>query len=340
MRAAIFNPYFDTLGGGERYTAEVARTLLKNGYEVDIEWNNESLIKNIMLRFGINIQGARVVADIGRGDGYDLTFWVSDGSVPTLKSRKNILHFQVPFQKVSGSSLVNRMKMYRIDHVVCNSYFTKEVIDKEFSVKSVVVYPPVEVDKFLSKRKENTILYVGRFSKLKQSKRQDVLVEAFKELYDSGLRDWKMVLAGGSEVGDSDFSDFLKKQSQGYPIRFVKSPNFKEITNLFGVSKIFWSASGFGVEEGVSPDLVEHFGITVVEAMASGGVPFVYNAGGHKEIIDEGVNGFLWNTTDELKNKTQIFIKENKFNLLSKEAKAKSVKFSAEEFEKAFLELV
>jgi hypothetical protein len=43
MRAAIYNPYLDTLGGGERYTLAVATTLFKNGYQVDIEWKGKEI---------------------------------------------------------------------------------------------------------------------------------------------------------------------------------------------------------------------------------------------------------------------------------------------------------
>lgn len=73
-------------------------------------------------------------------------------------------------------------------------------------------------------------------------------------------------------------------------------------------SKIFWSASGFGVDEDKSPDKVEHFGITLVEAMASRVFPIAFAAGGHKEIIENGKNGFLWKEKDELIDLTLLAI--------------------------------
>ncbi len=333
MRAAIYNPYFDTLGGGERYTASVIKALLEKGFDVDVEWNDPGLNKKLRDRFGIIVDNARVVPSIERGDGYDLTFWVSDGSIPTLKSRKNILHFQVPFQKVGGSTLLSRMKMFRIDHVVCNSYFTKGIIDKEFSVNSKVLYPPVDLDIFKSKRKENIILYVGRFSKLKQAKRQDVLIRAFKEMYDSGtLKNWKMILAGGAEVGDDDFSYELKKESETYPIRFIKSPGIKDLVSLYASARLYWSASGFGVDEIASPDKVEHFGLSVVEAMASGCVPLVFDSGGHREIVSNGADGFLWKNEQELKSLTEDVLKSRHFLEIVKKAKSKSEQFSYSKF--------
>ena len=35
-RAAIYDPYLDTLGGGERYCLSVVEFLLQNNYQVDI----------------------------------------------------------------------------------------------------------------------------------------------------------------------------------------------------------------------------------------------------------------------------------------------------------------
>ena len=40
MRAAIYNPYLDTLGGGERYVMAVATALANLNYIVDVEWSD------------------------------------------------------------------------------------------------------------------------------------------------------------------------------------------------------------------------------------------------------------------------------------------------------------
>ncbi len=341
MKAGIFNPYLDTLGGGERYTLSLARVLLENGFDVDIQWENPSIKIKLKERFGIDVSGIRFVKDIKRGDGYDVCFWVSDGSIPLLKARKNFLHFQVPFKDVGGKTLLNRMKLFRIDKVIVNSKFTKKFIDKEYGVDSVVVYPPVPVDKIKAKRKEKLIIYVGRFSSLAQSKRQDVLIKAFKKLYNIGFKDWRMILAGGVEVGVKDELRSLKTKSEGYPIEILESPSFETLKELYGKAKIFWSAAGFGIDEDKCPQKVEHFGITVVEAMAAGVVPIVYEAGGPKEVIKNGENGFLWRkesqliriTSDLIKNPSTLFS-------ISKKAREESGNYSYEKFKESFTKLL
>ncbi len=341
MKAAIFNPYLDTLGGGERYTLTFAKVLSDNGWEVDLEWKDVGIKKSLEDRFGMDLTKVNIVNDIKRGDGYDLCFWVSDGSVPALKARKNILHFQVPFQNVNGRSLLNKMKLFRVYKVVCNSNFTKKFVDREYGVNSLVVYPPVDTLSIKPKRKENIILYVGRFSQLTQSKRQDVLINAFKKLLKNGLTDWKLILTGGAEVGVGTYLEELRKLSKDYPVEIIPSPDFKTLKDLYGKAKIFWSASGFEIDENKNPEKVEHFGINVVEAMAAGAVTIVYNAGGHKEIVKEGVNGFLWNNVGNLVTRTKNVILDKKlWRHLSLQAQEDSLIFSLERFSKEVLSLI
>jgi glycosyltransferase involved in cell wall biosynthesis len=336
MRAAIYNPYLDTLGGGERYTLSFAGVLAKNGYSVDVEWKDPEIKDTLENRFGMDLKNINIIPDVKKGDGYDLCFWVSDGSIPLMHARRNILHFQVPFHGVGGKSLMNRMKLFRINKIICNSNFTKNVIDKEFGINSIVIYPPVDTGSFKPKRKENLILYVGRFSQILQNKGQDVLIEAFKKMCDEGLNDWKFILAGGVEVGVSDGLAELKELSKGYPIEIIESPPFNALRDLYGKAKIYWSASGVDQNENTNPEKVEHFGITVVEAMAAGAVPIVFNGGGHKEIVEESVSGFLWNSAEELISKTikLISISNNKqFHMFETNAIKKSEDYSLANFE-------
>ncbi len=334
MKAAIYNPYLDTLGGGERYTAGVMRVLNERGYQVDVEWSDPLILSKMEARFGMKLS-ARVVPDVRRGDGYDFIFWVSDGSVPTLRARKNILHFQVPFTKVSGRSLINKMKLWRVN-VVCNSNYTKAIIDREYGVSSTVIYPPVDIQMFKPKRKDNIILYVGRFSSLLQSKRQDILIEAFRKI-TLDLPDWKLVLAGGVEIGGQETIAELQKKAKGLRIDFVESPSLRDLKELFGRATLFWSAAGFGVDPKTEPEKQEHFGMTVVEAMAAQALPIAFEGGGHPEIITHGKNGILWSSTKELVTFTKNILKEREYMTgMIQEASLSAHRFSYEEFAKQF----
>ncbi|MCX6724484.1 MAG: glycosyltransferase family 4 protein, partial [Candidatus Shapirobacteria bacterium] len=328
----------------ERYLMTVASSLLENGFEVNVFWDNKADKKRLEERLGINLERVNFVDNIFKKASfldknkslakYDLIFYLSDGSLPFLFGKKNIIHFQVPFHNVNGKSLANKIKLSRINKVVCNSFFTKGFIDKEFGIKSSIVYPPVDINSFKPLKKENIILNVARFTTLLHNKRQDVLVESFKRLLkeNTKVKDWKLILAGGAEEG-KELVARLKKISIGYPIEIITNPQFNHLKQLYGQAKIFWTAAGFGFDELKEPEKMEHFGITTVEAMAAGCVPLVINKGGQKEIVKEGKNGLLWEKETELIAKTLSLMRnEGKWQELSKEAQKRSKDFSEKIF--------
>lgn len=110
---------------------------------------------------------------------------------------------------------------------------------------------------------------------------------------------------------------------------------------MYGKAKIFWSASGYGIDEKKEPKRVEHFGITVVEAMAGGAVPLVCFAGGHKEIISEGKDGYLWATEKALLLKTKALTQNRQLLLkLSKNARQSSKVYEYARFEAQVSEIL
>lgn len=341
MRAAIYSPYLDTLGGGERYTLTFASILLKNGWNVDVSWKNQAIKKKIERRFGLDLKDMRVVSDIKRGEGYDLCFWVSDGSIPILHSRNNILHFQFPFKGIGGRNLLNKMKFFRINHVVVNSAFTKRFIDSEYGIDSEILYPPIDTKKFTKVKKQNIILCTGRFSQLTQSKRQDILIKVFNKLLKNKFHGWKLIFAGGSEIGADIYLKSLKKMIKTDAIKLIENPSFNDLRSLYSKAKIFWSASGFDIDEEKNPMKVEHFGITTVEAMAAGCVCLVYSAGGAKEIVENERNGYLWHNTKELESLTQKLIYDKRLQEnISKMAEIDSKKYDISRFEKKVLSIL
>jgi len=323
MKALIYDPYLDTLGGGERYCLTVAECLLKNGWQVDLFWDQKEDIQKATNRFGLEIKKLGLIgkkpeqlsfwsrAKLEKQ--YDLIFWLSDGSVPFLFAKKNFLHFQVPFTNIRTNNLFKKFLMKAkfkfIDQVVCNSRFTKKFIDQEFGVNSVVLYPPVDVEKFQPGQKENIILAVGRFEETMQAKRQDVLIRAFIEMINQGLKGWKLVLIGGSLQAPekNQYLKELKQMAEGYPIEFLVNASFGTLKDYYQRAKIFWHAAGFGVDEEKEPHRVEHFGITTVEAMAAGCVPVVIDKGGLREIVRREA-GERWKSIKELIQKTEKFI--------------------------------
>ncbi len=345
-KAVFFDPYLDTLGGGERYVLTFAKILLDLGWQVNFLWDNKEVIREAGKRFNLDLGKIAVISKEVTGKGfwekyrffknYQLYFHLSDGSVPLMFAKKNLLHFQVPFKGVGGKSFSNRLKLKFVDEAICNSFFTKKFIDKEFGIKSLVFYPPVAVEDFYNHRqKERIILAVGRFEQTMQAKRQDVLVEVFKKMVDNGLSNWRLVLAGASlaEENKNNFLQKLRREAEGYPIDFKINIPFGELKEFYARSAIFWHAAGFGVDEEKEPQKVEHFGMTTIEAIAAGCWPLVYEAGGQREIFASfpQKNLCLWRSKEELLEKTQ--------DVINKKPSAKIIlslaeKFSVKNFQK------
>lgn len=343
MLAAIYDPYLDTMGGGERYTLTFGLALRKLGYEVDVFWDDASIKSRLTERFGLDLSALNFLPNIfktrnsvGTGaylSNYRIVFIVSDGSIPVMTGKKNLLHFQVPFQHVGGRRLLNRIKLKKVTQVICNSHFTKKFIDQEYGVNSTVLYPPVATHQFIAGKKQNLILSVGRFSGLMQQKRHEILASAFKNLVSGGLKGWSLCLAGGSEIGGSEIVHNLRKECHDFPIRIMENPKFDELQNLYSQARIFWFASGFGIDPNRAPHKVEHFGISVAEAMSAGVVPFVHPVGGVVEIVENEATGFYWSSPDELITKTLHLIKNpNKLKKISQSAANQVQKFSSAKF--------
>ena len=354
MRIGIFDPYLDDLGGGEKYMMTIAQCLSEN-HKVDVFWDNINDLKGLNQRFPLDLSKVKLVPNIFspritivkrliETKKYDVIIFLSDGSLPLVLSKKLFVHIQQPLKVMQTSSLLDKLKIARVNRFFCNSEFTKSFIDKEFHLKSVILYPPVWLHP-KEVKKENIILHVGRFRvrnvKNDDYKKQGVMIDAFKKMIAKGLKDWKFVLAVSIQEKDRDAFEAMKKKAVEFPIEFLVNKNNNELWDIYSKAKIYWHASGFGEDLEMNPEYAEHFGISTVEAMGAGAVPVVINAGGQKEIVSDGIDGFLWDSIDELQSKTLELIKdETLLNKLSKQAIKSSKKFSKERFYQGINDLV
>lgn len=344
-KALLFDPYLDTLGGGERYFISFALGLQKYGYDVEIAWKDKNDLSQAEKRFGLDLSKLIVNQDAyklcaGKSSiieryqlthQYDLVFWVSDGSVPLLFSANNLVHFQVPFTKLGGNFLINWVKSLFIHRLVYNSEFTREVIERHLEKdKGFVLYPPIDTDQFKSGKKEKIILSVARFDSPSHSKRQDILIRAFREL-NTKASNYQLYLAGGLK-GKKEVLDQLVKLAHGLPVKFFINPDFAELKTLYSKANYFWHAAGYGIDDHLEPEKVEHFGMTTAEAMSSGCVPVVIEKGGQKEIIQKG-SGLLFEDIPDLVNQTLRLIKDKELtDSYRRSAIKRSTRYSIKSF--------
>lgn len=340
MKIGIFTPYLDSLGGGERYILTMAEYLSKKSHSVDIFWQDKAVKKKVLERLAIDLKRVSFVENffysknnllkkLNLSRQYDLLIFLSDGSLPFSLAKKNIIHFQRPFINVGGKSFFNQLKLKRFQRVIANSRFTKSFIDKEYAVSADVLFPPVDVEKFKSGKKRDLIISVGRFERFKKQKE---MIKVFRQI-SPRLAGWEFCLIGGLLEGNKEYFEELKVIAQKASIRLLANISFDNLRKHYAEAKIYWHAAGFGEDEKTNPAAMEHFGITTVEAMASGCVPIVFDGGGQREVVNDPKNGFLWKTSKELTDST-LRLAENELlrKKMSKKAIEKSKEFSKEKF--------
>ncbi|OGE30477.1 hypothetical protein A3C59_00650 [Candidatus Daviesbacteria bacterium RIFCSPHIGHO2_02_FULL_36_13] len=353
MKAALYSPYLDTLGGGEKYMMTIAE-ILSSEHEVDVlldlhlkEIGAENLKKELSERFSLELDKVNFISGpIGKGSNtferlsffkkYQVFFCLTDGSFFYPSAKKNILHIQSPLVGQAANSLFGKIKLKGWDLIIYNSEFTKDKALKNWPLAFQVIYPPVDTKKITSMKKNKQILSVGRFASIKK---QDVLINTFKELINDGkIKEWNFNLVGSAGEGDKAYLEGLKNLAKGSPINFYPNLSYEELLKLYGESSIYWHAAGFGEDD---PTKMEHFGISTVEAMAGGCVPVVIKKGGQIEIVEEGKSGFLWDSLDELKDLTIKLIQDKTiWQALSKEAMIRAEQFSKEKFRQKILNLL
>lgn len=355
MRIAIYSPYLDTAGGGEKYILTITETLSAKE-QVDILLDDHlyaigenKILQKVNKLHGLDLSKANFIkAPIGKEGNflkrlkflrqYDWLFYLTDGSIFFSTAKNNVIHFQVPFTTELKGGSWRSIKKSSWNLAIYNSNFTKDFVEKYWKIKGKVIYPPVSIDLFKPLKKKKQILSVGRFFGYLKDKKHQLLIENFIELVDGGLKGWSLHLAGGAGEGDGEYLEELKSLAGDYEIYFYPNIGLGSLEKLFGESQIYWHALGYGEED---PKKFEHFGITTVEALASGCVPVVVNKGGLREIIEDGVSGYLWDDLSRLKEKTLQIIKEDKLrNEMVQEGIKRSKEFSKEKFIQSIKKIV
>ncbi len=200
----------------------------------------------------------------------------------------------------------------RPDYFITNSKFVAQRIKKYYHRDSVVIYPPVEFDQFyISKDLGNYFLVISRF---RPYKRIDLAIEAFNEL--------KLPL----KIIGSGNDKYLRKIA-GPSIEFLGNVSDKEKAEYLSRAQAL-----------IHPQ-EEDFGITPLEAMASGRPVIAYKKGGAKETVIDGFTGkfFYPQSKDALIQAVSSF---NPKDYNSYKIRDYVQKFSKERFKKELKEFI
>lgn len=246
-------------------------------------------------------------------DKYDI-FLISTSGIAELillrnRNKKTILYVHTPLRAVISHDYLFNLK-YRFNKNLFSRYFYKlafhvyrklekiawkkvdfaifnselslkraldrKLIDKE---KTTIIYPAVDLEGFYNKEPENYILYVARIG---MSKRQDILIEAFKEIIKE-YPNLKLIFAGSLENKKYylELLKLIKKYNLEKNVIIKLNLSDKEIKELYAKCLVF-----------VHVPFMEDFGIAPLEAMASGKFVISTIAGNYNILKD--APGIMW----------------------------------------------
>jgi len=341
LKAACVDRWLTTMGGGEYELIRAALVFARHCRDVVVHFEGSqsqaAVRQELETRFGVslpnnvclqdNMDIARNTDIIWDENYYDLT---------TDYQPQCALHLKrVMFGPTSAAPA-------KKPYFLFNSNYTRECLQQVNN--GSVVYPPVqpivepwEISSVIA-TKEPIILSVGRFAEYETFlnwKNQLALIDFFHNLPHKTVDGLRLVLIGG--IDDPAFFDLCIRRASSGPagdsISLIGDLDRTTLSSWYKRSMFYVTFCGY---DGKSLANNEHFGIALVEAMSAGCISMAYDAGGHREIVDHGQDGFLWNTTSDLARLLRILTigdpSQRKFSIANR-AYFKSLQFSAPFFE-------
>ena len=314
LRVGVFYPTLNVYGGGEFVTVVIANTLAQNNYDVTLFTNEEINQREIEKFFGKSVNPSikaivkpSTVQPRGLLDFYQTIFrshifkskcdiWIDvysncvfpwtnvsyihfpflnhyyyGSKFPYLKSR-NIL----PVGGLPHTFFEKNFANYDRKLILANSHYTADEIRRFSGKKAKVLYPPVPSSIFnnnpetLTKnQRKNLVVTISRFGPGKGLE---------KILYIASLTEPSIQFAIIGRVHYRDTLLSLQKLTEKLGlkdrVKFFPDASRMEMKQILENAKIYLHTM-----------IGEHFGISIVEAMAMGCIPIIHDSGGAKEFV-------------------------------------------------------
>jgi glycosyltransferase involved in cell wall biosynthesis len=299
MKTVIFHDYFGAIGGGERVVLMMAKILDADIITTDTNAISQMHPKVSVISLGSTVKhrGFKQISASLKfyfrdfSDEYD--FFVFSGNwahhaahhhhpnmwychtpvrafydlYPLFISRQDLISRQQFRLWAKFQRMFDQQSVSQIDTIVTNSKNVQARIRNTYSRDAEVIYPPVDISRFHCIEYGDFWLSVNR---LYPEKRIELQIEAFRELPGE-----KLLIAGGFAQGDhaSLYMDRLFKQLP---------PNVTFLGEISESQLIDRYARCKGL---ICTALDEDFGLTPLEAMASGKPVIAVDEGGFRETI-------------------------------------------------------
>jgi alpha-1,2-mannosyltransferase len=223
---------------------------------------------------------------------------------------------------------------------MANSEWTLDHLGKVWPrSKCTKVFPPCDLESMealdLHNERKPVIFSLSQF---RPEKNQNMQIHVMKRLFEIApewMGNVKLVMCGGCR-NDQDLkrSEYFKQLAEELGIEgsveIQVNPSHKDILDMLAQASI-----------GIHTMKEEHFGISIVEFMASGVITVANNSGGPKsDIIHPDEDGFLCSTIEEYAQTIKQIIsmpKSKRLELRTKARHSAASRFSANIYEDEFL---
>lgn len=329
------DPNHPKAGGAERTMYEITKRLVQTGNKVTIycpKWHgadDEVFLDGIrIIRKGNSLTTHLILPIFLLKNHFDIVINDLAHGIPWISSvflqRKNLIFFrhlharslngQVNF--LFAKIIISIEKLYpffyrNLKVVTESSTSENDLIKLGFLKKNIVRIPPgIDLNLFsLGEKTENVqLIYFGG---LRRYKRPEFVLKVF-ELLKNHINGLKIVVTGEGKLLEK-----IKKEalSKNYNIIFLGKIDQKELAKLIRES---WINLHFSVTEG--------WGLSIIEASASGTPSVAFKVPGIVDTIFEGHNGFLTEDIYEFKNLVLKIISNEDFYI--KESRNIAERFS------------
>jgi glycosyltransferase involved in cell wall biosynthesis len=309
IKIAIFHDYFGAIGGGERVVLEMAKILNAEIITTDTDAiaKLDPSIHVISIGRTIKIPPFKQISASARfflcdfSDQYDFFIFTGNWSIAaahchhpnlwycytpvrafydlyqTFLSRQSILTRQVFRSWVIFHRWFTEKSIRRIDTIIAISRNVQKRILFYHHRDADIIFPPVNTSLYRYVGYGDFWLSVNR---MYPEKRVELQIEAFREIPEEML-----VIVGGYALGDHA-STYAEKISYDLPpnVSLRGEVSEEELKDLYSRCKAH-----------ICTAIDEDYGLTPIEAMASGKPVVAVDEGGYRETVIDGVTGFLVN---------------------------------------------
>ena len=216
-----------------------------------------------------------------------------------------------------------------------NSRFSVSWIAERWGQPAKVLYPPVAAAPVENLQRSRRICAVGRFGRGLVDKCALEMVAAY---VDSGLHreGVSFTVYGGLGPSEADRAYFeeVRRRSAGFRLELHSECGHRRVAPGAVDRDRLLARCRIGCRSDFEePERVEHFGISVVEAMGHGCVPVVIAAGGPLETVRDGVDGIHCRTLGDMVGATRRILSDSEQQRkLAASARERARQFSHERF--------